>query len=299
MKDFESFLRFERQLSELTIKSYLSGLMKFKEFISGDILIAGDFNKVTQETIRNFLSYLKEKNISKNSTACFISSLRVYYKWLTYSTKKENIANISFFLSNIVKTKRERPLVIIPTAGEVAKLRKVLDAYKQATSFASSSKEYKIIIRDRVMLELLAGTGMRSGELRQLHFCDINLDKKEILIRAGKGGYQRIAVFQETTLEALRDYFSLNKFNPEDLLFTYNQGTSINFIVKRWAKRAALDQRLHAHSFRYYFISETQRLGAKTPVVAQQVGHRNLNSTLYYTRHNTVVLQEEFQKFKF
>lgn len=292
MVNFEKYLKYERQLAGTTITYYLSFINEFKTFLKEELAGA------TREDIREFIMHLQERGLRKASIANYIIAFRSYFNWMADLTRDKQIIEMSFFLSKIIKTRRDRSISIVPSIEEVLKLRKTMEAYKQATSFQIQSPLYKTILREIAMIELLITTGIRSKELRSLRFCDIDLYKKIILVRVGKGGQQRISLFNESAECALKEYFGNNNFCADDLVFPLKQGNVLNYILKKWAKKANINEKIHAHSFRHYFITESQRQGVPVEFVAEQVGHRNLNTTRAYSHFNIEFLREKYQACK-
>lgn len=293
LKDFENYVRYERQLATSTIQRYLFTLNEFQRFLQSD-MFNKKLNDITKENISEFVIHLTNKGMSKASIANYISTLRTFYKWAAYITKKENLLTVNFFLANIIKIKREFPIPYIPSREDIKSLRKTLYTYLELLSFDKTSPAYKKTVMACAIIELLITSGIRSGELRNLRYQDIDLENKTLFIKSGKGGYQRISLFGETAYKTLIEYFAINNFKPEDLLFPYKQPNVINYTIRRWAKRAQIKNRMHAHAFRHYFITESQKQGVRAEVVADQVGHKSINSTKYYTHFNIDFLREKY-----
>lgn len=295
MVNFENYLRFERQLSDTTIKNYLHLIKQFKKFLSQDVLMAGDLNKADRQTISNFLGSLREKN-SISSISMYIIALRCYYKWAYYVFKDEDIGQLSFFLSNIVKTKRVHNIIPIPTRAEVMKLRSVLSQYLQLNSWDKNGRPFRDTLRAYAIIELLITAGLRSKELRELYRKDVDLENRTIFVRSGKGNHQRVALFGESAIKVLKEYFEINEFCPEERIFSVAQYNVIYRTVKLWAAKAQINPKVYTHSFRHYFITESQRLGVDIQSVADQVGHRDLNTTRNYTHLNIEHLREKYKE---
>ena len=291
---FENYLRFERQLSEVTTKSYLRMINQFKKFLTQDILNGGDLNKANRQDVSSFLASLRDKN-AVSSISLFIVALRCYYKWAYYFFKGEDLGQLSFFLNNIIKLKRVRGVIPIPTRDEVVKLRSVLSQYLKLNSWNKDGRPYRDTLRAYAIIELLITAGLRSKELRDLCRQDVDLENRTIFIRSGKGGHQRISLFGESAVNVLIEYFEINKFYPEQKIFSVAQYNVIYRTVKLWAAKAQINPNVYTHSFRHYFITESQRLGVKIQDVADQVGHRDLNTTRNYTHLNIGYLQDVYK----
>jgi len=281
ISEFEDFLRYERKLVEETIAHYTRSIREFKKFVNKDFLT------VSKEDIRAFLMSLSQRGLSNAGIANYITALRAYFIWFTYINKNAGREEINFFLSKIIKTKREMKIPIdMPTIEEIMKLRKTMEAYKKAISFAPQSKIYKLTLREIAAIEILITTGMRNKELRSIKFIDVDLEDNVVVIKKGKGSFQRISLFGETARVALEEYFANNNFNADDSIFPYRHGNILNYIIRKWVRRAGINEKLHAHSFRHFYVTETLSRGGDLQIVADQVGHQNLNTTRIYTHFN-------------
>jgi site-specific recombinase XerD len=296
MKDFKNFLTYERFLSNITVQKYVSDISRFGEFLQNDLFFNKLLSNATKEDIGKFLIYIKAKYSNNNTITNYIVALRTFYTWAAYKQKKENLLDINFFLKNIIKTKKENSIPFVPHPEEISKLRITLKTYKELQSHDRTSYAYKKTLLAYTIFELMINTGIRSHELRSLCFKDIDLQNKTIAVRYGKGGQQRVSLFGKSALEILQEYFSMNNFSSEDKIFPIRQGNVLHYMVKRWAKKANINPKLHIHSFRHYFITESQRQGVPMEIVAEQVGHRNLNSTRHYSHFNIEFIKEKFKE---
>jgi len=291
-REFIKYLQYERQFSPRTIQTYLHYLSELKEFLNKNLL------DTTKKDIGKYLIYLKKKPISNASIGTYINAFRTFYKWATYRTNKTTLSNVVFFLTNIIRIKSESNVTFCPTVPDIAKLRETFQNYKKLLSSTPNSHQYQRAVASHAIVETLITTGMRSRELRSLRYDDIDLKNKTVFIKNGKGDCQRLSLLGNTACEALKDFFELNNFKPGDFICPLHQTNSLNYLIKRWAQRARISTRLHAHSFRHYFITESQRQGVSAEVVADQVGHRNLNSTKRYTHFNTEFLKEKYSTIR-
>ena len=282
MIEFETYLRLERSLAEGTIHNYIACLTQFKDTFNKEV------ERFTVKDIQAFLAQFDKKN-----KPTYLSALRIYFNWLTYN-KKRRLYELCYYLSTI-RIKHSRPIPFVPSPDEIKRLRETLQTYKKAYSYEFSDK-YKNTVRDICIVELLITTGIRSNELRHLNYGDVDLEEKTISIRVGKFGKQRVSLFNGSASNALQEYFQVNNFKPNDLLFPFKEGNVLNYILKRWAKKSKINQKLHSHSFRHYFITQAQKLGMRLEIIAEQVGHKNLDSTRYYSHYNTDFLRQHYSK---
>jgi integrase/recombinase XerD len=295
MTEFKKFLKYEKQLSDLTVQKYLVSITRLKDFFEGNLFLNKPLSDATREDISSFLAYLREHYLNKTTIAHYIVGLRTFYSWAMYTYKKDNLFAINFLLRNIIKIKQEKNIPFVPNKEDINKLRDTLRAYKELQSYNKNSFSYKKTILAYAIFELLITTGMRSKELRSLRKKDIDLEGRTILIKFGKGGYQRISLFGNSAYDALQEYFAANNFYSDDSIFPIRQGNVLHYMIKRWARRAQINPRIHIHAFRHYFITESQRLGVPIEIVADQVGHQNLNTTRHYTHFTASFLKEKYE----
>lgn len=293
LDDFSAHLKYERQLSPNTINNYVAFVRELTDYLKKDL---GD---ASREDMRSFFRFIDEvRGISKSSASNYIIAFRSAYNWMADTTQDESIIKMSFFLSKIMRIKRTSKIPPIPTNQEIVKLRKTLEAYKLAASFNRNSAFFNSILRETAVIELLATTGLRSNELRNLRHRDVDLVNRIIYIRVGKGDQQRMSLFDSPAHVALSEFLGNHSFEDSALLFPYKQGNVLNCIIKKWATRAGINDKIHAHSFRHYFITESQRQGVRMEIVAEQVGHRSLNTTKGYSHYNIEFIRDQFKSCK-
>ena len=147
-------------------------------------------------------------------------------------------------------------------------------------------------MRDRALLELLYGTGMRVTEIAQLNLNDINFAEGEIRV-LGKGAKERIVLFGSCARQALEIY--LEKGRPQllggqksNVLFIGRRGTrlsprQIERIVRKCAKKAGLPKKVTPHTIRHSFATHLLSGGADLRLVQELLGHVSLSTTQVYT----------------
>lgn len=291
LDDFRDYLRYERHLVDTTIHNYISFIQELHVFCNKSP------EAITRDDFRSFIQHLeKTRHLSGATVSNYMNAYRTFYNWLADKTQNTDVLKISFFLSKIVRVKRNSKVTVVPTPEDIERLRKTLWAYKEAWSFSKSSSNYNLVLRDIAIIELLIATGARSAELRSLAFSDVDLKNQTILIRLGKGSKQRYALFNDRAAAALSQYFENNLFDLSDRIFPIQQGNMLNYIIHRWAKRSGISAQIHAHSFRHYHITHAQMMGVPDVVVADQVGHNSLNTTRGYTHFNLQYRRENYKK---
>jgi integrase/recombinase XerC len=270
--DFLRHLR-ERNASTHTIKAYTGDLDAFASYIG-----SRDWKTIDHVAIRGFLSQLYDKGLSKTSVARALAAVRSLYRWLAQEGVVEQNP------AKLVSTPRlPTKLPRVPTIEEV---NSVLDGkMPEVASFPE---------RDRLLLELLYGCGIRNSELVGMNVEDIRISNQAILIR-GKGKKERYVPFGESAQEALARYMpwrqqllmALKKSTPA-LLLNQRGGRlttrSVGRIVKRIAVAKGLSPDVHPHTLRHAFGTHMLEEGADLRAIQELLGHERLATTQRYTQ---------------
>jgi integrase/recombinase XerC len=283
--DFLRHLR-ERNASAHTIKAYTGDLDNFAAYI-GPRLGSRDWKTIDHIAIRGFLSHLYDQGLSKTSVARALAAVRSLYRWLAQEGVVEQNP------AKLVSTPRlPKKLPRVPTIEE---MNYVLDGkMPEVASFPE---------RDRLMLELLYGCGIRNSELVGINLDDISLSNEAILIR-GKGKKERYVPFGGSALAALAVYLpwrqqllatlrnTLKKTMPAKgmpaLLVNQRGGRlttrSVGRIVKRIAVAKGLSPEVHPHTLRHAFGTHMLEEGADLRAIQELLGHERLATTERYTQ---------------
>jgi integrase/recombinase XerC len=271
----DEFLRHlrERNASAHTIKAYSSDLDAFAAYAGSRGCTAID-----HIAIRGFLSQLYDKGLGKTSVARALAAVRSLYRWLAQEGMVEQNP------AKLVSTPRlAKKLPRVPTIEEI---NSVLDGtMPEVASFPE---------RDRLMLELLYGCGIRNSELVGINLGDIRQSDGAILIR-GKGKKERYVPFGGSASAALSAYLpwrqqllaTLKKTIPA-LLVNQRGGRlttrSVGRIVKRIAVARGLSPDVHPHTLRHAFGTHMLEEGADLRAIQELLGHERLATTQRYTQ---------------
>src|SRR6202030_1238231 len=284
----DDFLRHlgEGNASSHTIKAYAGDLDVFSAYIG-----SRDWKAIDHIAIRGFLSHLYDTGLSKTSVARALAAVRSLYRWLAQEGVVEQNP------AKLVSTPRlPKKLPRVPTIEE---MNFVLDGkMPEIASFPE---------RDRLMLELLYGCGIRNSELVGINLDDISMSNEAILIR-GKGKKERYVPFGGSALAALSVYLpwrqqllaTLNntlKNTPKKtipakgmpaLLVNQRGGRlttrSVGRIIKRIAVAKGLSPEAHPHTLRHAFGTHMLEEGADLRAIQELLGHERLATTQRYTQ---------------
>ena len=270
--DFLRHLR-ERNASPHTIKAYAGDLANFAAY-SG----SRGWKQLDHIAIRGFLSQLYEKGLGKTSVARSLAAVRSLYRWLAQAgVVEQNPAKL------VATPKLPRKLPRVPTIEE---MNSVLDGEMPETAAFPE--------RDRLMLELLYGCGIRNSELTGINLEDIRLSAEAILIR-GKGKKERYVPFGGSAKSALAAYLparlsvlaATRKSTPA-LLINRRGGRlttrSVGRIIKTIAVSRGLSPDVHPHTLRHAFGTHMLEEGADLRAIQELLGHERLATTQRYTQ---------------
>jgi integrase/recombinase XerC len=270
--DFLRHLR-ERNASQHTLKAYSGDLANFSMYCS-----SRGWDQIDHIAIRGFLSQLYEKGLGKTSVARSLAAVRSLYRWLgREGVVEQNPAKL------VATPKLPKKLPRVPTIEE---MNSVLDG--QMPEIAAFPE------RDRLMLELLYGCGIRNSELTGINLDDIRLSAEAILIR-GKGKKERYVPFGDSAKNALAAYLharqavlSGRRKNNPALLINQRGGRlttrSVGRIIKKIAVAKGLSPDVHPHTLRHAFGTHMLEEGADLRAIQELLGHERLATTQRYTQ---------------
>lgn len=290
---FLDYLRVERQYSEDTQKAYQSDITEFVAFLtdSGDGTPV-DLTTIDQYDARVFLSMLYEKGDVSRTIARKVSSLRAFYRFL----ERNAVVTTNPFAGVQLKKSGQH----LPRYFYEKELNKLFEVVMTDTSLLG--------LRNRLLLEILYGTGARVSEAAALTLGMIDQTARVITI-TGKGNKTRIVPYGQYAADALASY--LRDARPQlfaksqimhDNLFVNQRGqaltaSGIEYILKQLAKKAGLTQMISAHMFRHTYATDMLNNGADLRTVQQLLGHNSLSTTQIYTHVTTDALQKSYRNF--
>lgn len=299
----EAYLRMltgERGASEHTLRAYGRELHNFTAWIGEHLSIEGDAAKIDHTDIRNYLGSLYEHGLAKASAARALAAIRSWFKWLArMGYVEQNVAAL------VATPKLPKHLPRVPS---IEQMNRVVDSVDEETASWPA--------RDRAILELLYGCGMRNAELVGLNLEDIHWANDAILVR-GKGQKQRYVPLGDAAASAVRAYLAeraallaaanghatpalflnlqlrgLAKPGHEARLTT----RSVGRIVKRIAVRRGLSADVHPHTLRHAFGTHLLEEGADLRSIQELLGHERLSTTQRYTQLTSTQLTQVYDR---
>ncbi|OAH53751.1 MULTISPECIES: tyrosine recombinase XerC [Bacillaceae] len=277
-----AYLQIEKNSSVHTVKNYRDDLEQFFMFMNEQHI--EKLTDVTHQDTRLYLTKLHEKKMARASVSRKISALRGFYRYLM----RESIVEENPFL-NVYRPKGARKL---PSFFYEEEMNELFETVQQTD---------KLSIRNKALLELMYGTGIRVSECAGLELKDIDFDLGVILVH-GKGGNERYVPFGSFAAEALEEYVkssrtSLMKNTDHSILFVNFRGGpltagGIRHILTGLMEKASLSGKIHPHMLRHTFATHLLNNGADMRTVQELLGHASLSSTQMYTH----VTKEHLQK---
>ncbi len=287
LKEYEYYLKITKGLSLNSINSYLSDLNEYIDFLVKNYAIK-DPDKITKQHIRNFIGRLKRKHDTSATISRKMSAIRSFHKYLLL--EKIVFTNVA---SGISLPKKAQKLPQILSLEEV-----------DALMIASDGDE-PLELRNRAMLELLYGSGLRISELIKIRLGDLHLNMGFINVN-GKGDKERIVPLGEEGRYALRRY--LDKGRPRlkkvdgDIVFVNNRGSSISRVgfyktLKKLTTKAGITKEVSPHTLRHSFATHLLENGVNLRMVQELLGHEDISTTQIYTHINKKHLKEVYEEF--
>ena len=283
LKDFENYLKFEKNFEKNTISSYLSDVSKLKSFAENDDQFSPE--TINYENIQYFLFELSKENLSERSQARCISSLKAFFNFLIEEQIRED--NPTALLEG------PKLGVYLPDALSLENIEKIIAAIDLSNPLGK---------RNHCIIEVLYGCGLRVSELTGLKISDINFKESYVRIE-GKGGKTRFVPLAEYTSKIIKNYINNEraegKINEKysDILFLNRRGNSITrnmvfIIIKDLAEKAGIRKNISPHTFRHSFATHLMQNGADLRYIQEMLGHSSITTTEIYTHLDTEELRD-------
>jgi integrase/recombinase XerC len=278
--DFNIYLDDEKRFSPHTVRSYISDIDQFIEFIQRVFPQDADIKTIDVTALRGFLGYLHSKGLNKRSVMRKLASLKSFFRFLVREGfLQQNPAKI---LHSPRLSKTVPRVMSENEAGTLVESPKNIERKVNINSPLSIS-------RDLALLEMLYATGLRASELVSLRFENLFLDERIIRI-LGKGRKERIVPFGESAAKALSFYLSKRpgtRFGADFIFLNLRGGPltsrSLQRIVERYSKELLMEKHTSPHTFRHSFATHLLSRGADLRTIQELLGHQSLSTTQKYT----------------
>lgn len=284
LEEFLLYLASEKGAAQATLESYGRDLKAFHHFLEQDKIAS--YGSISENHILRFLNYLQENNYASSSVRRALVSIKVFFRFL----KREDYIPINpAKMLNSPKQWQTIPEVF--SEEEITRILEIPDP----DTFEGA--------RDRAIMELLYGAGLRVSELCQVKIEDF---QERFLRILGKGSKERLVPIGTKAELALALYKKKYRNLPIDkrgeALFISRSGRQILreqvwSLVKKYAKLAGVTKRISPHSFRHTYATHLLSHKAEVRVIQELLGHADISSTDRYTHVNNQQLIDAFKQF--
>lgn len=286
-RDFKRYLSLERGLSDNSIIAYLQDVGKLEVYCAMHSVALRDF---TPKDVQEFLVWMSTFGISATTQARLLSGLKTFYHFLTI--EYEWNTNPTLYIE-APRLSRKLPSVL-----SIQEIDRLIDAIDLSTAEG---------MRNKAMLEVLYGCGLRVSELINLRVSNLFLEVDFIKVE-GKGNKERLIPIGQQAKKLLKIYLkevrvhSPIKTGMEDLVFLNRRGAGLSrvmvfLIIKDLAKKIGLQKEISPHTFRHSFASHLVEGGADLRAVQDMLGHESISTTEIYTHIDKDYLQSVITQY--
>jgi tyrosine recombinase XerC len=279
-------LQVEKDASPYTLRNYEQEISQFLDFLKDEGVDCWD--EVDRQVLRRYLLWLRKEGYVEASMARRLSELRSFCRYLV---QEGDLASNPLEVVSSPKVPRRLPRYLNPDE---------IEALLNAPDISTHQGQ-----RDKAILEILYGAGVRLGELVALNLSNLNLSKGQVLVW-GKGGKERVVLLGDPAVRALRTYISdgrselLRKKTAKALFLNRFGGRlsrrSIGLILDKYSKLSGLWKKVTPHLLRHTFATHMLEGGADLRAVQELLGHAQPTTTEIYTHVTPSRLREVYMK---
>ncbi|KGB66573.1 integrase [Ornithobacterium rhinotracheale H06-030791] len=285
LRDYKAHLSLERNLSENTISNYLRDLQKLQNMFPDN-----NPEELTAEELRLF-NYKIGEQYAARSQARILSGVRAFYNFLE-EEKNDTKPNPTELISS-PKIGRK-----LPDTLSLEEINKIVE------NIYLSQKHGE---RNKAIIEMLYGCGLRVSELTELKISDLYFEEDFIQV-LGKGNKKRLVPIAQYTQKVLTNYLQLVRSHQtiqkaySDHVFINNRGTKLSRvmvfnIIKEAAERAGIKKNISPHTFRHSFATHLLENGGDLRSIQLMLGHESITTTEIYTHIDRSFLRKNIEKF--
>ena len=274
LKEYLTILRFEKNLSDNTIKSYETDINKLLTFLHEQGI--SDLDQVTSNLISKFFEYQRKWGIDSSTVARYMSSIKGFWLYLESSNYIQKNPT-----EKLASVKKSRKLPVVLSFNEVEQMLSCPDVSDI------------LGLRDKSILELFYSSGLRVSELINLKISDLFFDDEVIRV-LGKGSKERIVPIGSSAVKWINEYLKTSrpylekKYKSGNFVFLNRRGSKLSRmwiwkIFEQYANQAGIKKEIHPHTFRHSFATHLLEGGADLRAVQEMLGHADISTTQIYT----------------
>jgi integrase/recombinase XerD len=287
IRDFETYLRLEKSLSENSIEAYLYDVSKLESYFAepGREIFP---HKVTYPDLKGFLAWYSSGYKNTRTQARVLSGVRAFFRFLLIDGKIE-----------------ENPVSLIESPKIGLKLPEVLSVNEIDRMIEEIDLSRAEGHRNRAIIETLYGCGLRVSELVNLRMTDIHYGEGFIVV-TGKGNKQRLVPIGRKAIKEINIYKEQRNTLPvireQNILFLNRRGSRLTramifTIIRDLAAKAGIRKRISPHTFRHSFATHMIEAGADLRAVQEMLGHESILTTEIYTHIDRTFLRDTLVMF--
>ncbi len=284
IRRFENYLRLERGLTENSVEAYKRDIEKLAAFVAVDYPTL-ESSQISLHELQQFMAFLTDLQLSHNTQARIISGIRTFFRYL------EDVENLPENPAEHLQAPVNQ--YFLPDTLSIEEVEAVINAVDLSQNEGH---------RNRAILEVLYGCGVRVSELISLRLSDLMLDVGFIRVR-GKGRKERLIPIGKHASEALRIYIAHVRAQQtiakghENVIFLNRNGKALSrvmifYIVRKAVANAGINKTVSPHTFRHSFATHLIERGADLIAVRDMLGHESIVTTGIYAHLNREHLKE-------
>ena len=275
IKGFQAYLKLEKSLSANSIEAYTRDIGRLYEYTE---TLPNKLNpqQITLADLRQFINWINELGMIPSSQARTLSGIKAFYKYLLM---EDMIASDPSELLESPKIQRKLPDTL--SYEDINKMIEAIDLSKPEGG------------RNKAILEVLYGCGLRVSELTQLKLSNLHLDIEFIKV-TGKGSKERLVPIGGSAVKALKIWIEQLRVHvpikkgEEDMVFLNRRGNRLSrmyifMVIKELAEIVGLKKTISPHTFRHSFATHLVEGGADLRAVQEMLGHESITTTEIYT----------------
>lgn len=286
-RNFETYLRLEKSLSDNSIEAYLNDVYKLEKYFIGTGNDVSPVN-VAYPDLKAFLAWYGSNNLNTRTQSRVLSGIRAFFRFLLIEGEIE-----------------ENPASLIESPKIGLKLPEVLSVIEIDRIIDQIDLSKPEGHRNKAIIETLYGCGLRVSELVNLRLTDIHYGE-EFVVVTGKGNKQRLVPIGRKALKEIdiykQDRKILSVIKDQNILFLNRRGSRLTramifTIIKDLAAKAGIRKNISPHTFRHSFATHMIEAGADLRAVQEMLGHESILTTEIYTHIDRSFLRDTLIMF--
>lgn len=282
---YGDYMLMERSLSANTRDAYLRDVRHLLDFLE---MTGVSLRHLTLQKMHEFAAFMGELGIEPRTLARTLAGVRNFLEFMVLEGEIESSP------AELLETPRiPRSLPDVLSVSEIENMLAAIDESKAEA------------VRNRAIIEMLYGSGLRVSELCELRLPFYHPDEQLVLVQ-GKGNKERMVPLSPTAIETTADYLSKRAEMPvkpgfEDFVFLNRRGRKLTrvmvfYIVRDLAGAAGITKKVSPHTLRHSFATHLLEGGANLRAIQEMLGHASLATTEIYTHVDTRRLREELMR---